>query len=336
MNTGASCLAPISRLAVRLRRLVALGALALCFGGAAAQGFPSKPIRMIVPFPPGGATDACGRVLAAALTAQLKYPVVIENLAGANGGIGAEVVAKARPDGHTLLFTSMGTLVMNPHIYRKSRFSVENDLMPVAKVFDTPLVIEARPDRELKTLNDLIARARSAPGNLTYASGGSGASSHMAAELFKYHTKTDLTHIPYKGNGPALQDLLGGQVDVMFDQLASSLPHILSGRLRAIAVTAHDRLPSLPNVPTVAELGYPELEMSSWGSVTAPAGTPHEVVGILSRAILAVLQDPAVRERMERNGAVVASGDAQALGVLMKEETGRWGKIIRAAGISSD
>jgi tripartite-type tricarboxylate transporter receptor subunit TctC len=305
-------------------------------GRAFAQSYPTKAIRMIVPFPPGGATDAGGRILAEAISTRLKQPVVVDNLGGANGGIGAETVAKSRPDGYTLLFTSMGTLVMNPHLYHSLRLQPLRDLVPVAKVFDTPLVIEARPDRGFKAVDDLIARARSAPGKVTYSSGGIGASSHMAAELFQFHTRTQLNHIPYKGNGPALLDLLSGQVDVMFDQVASSQQHIVAGKLRALAVTSPKRLAALPDVPTVGELGYPELEMSSWASVTAAAGTPVDVVDVLSRAILAALQDPAVRERFEKAGAIVAPGDPQELRVLLKTETDRWGKVIKAAGITAD
>ncbi len=314
--------------------LVAVG-LILCVSVAVAQSYPNRPIRMVVPFPPG-ATDAGARILAKALSVSLKEPVVVENKAGANGSIGAEAVARATPDGYTLLFTSMGTLVMNPHIYRNQRFSVENDLIPVAKVFDTPLVIVTRPDRNIKTLDDLVARAKSASGKLTFASGGYGSSSHMAAELFQYSTKVQMNHIPYKGNGPALMDVLGGEVDVMFDQVASSLPHIQAGMLWPIAVTSDKRLPSLPDVPTVGELGHPELQISSWASVTAPVGTPPEVIDLLSRSIGEALQQPDVRKSMESNGAVTAPGDARELGTLLKNETDRWGKIIQAAGIKAE
>ncbi|MBV7483333.1 tripartite tricarboxylate transporter substrate binding protein [Bordetella sp. BOR01] len=317
--------------------LLAIAGFTVCAGAGAgaAADYPTKPIRMIVPFPPG-ATDSGARVLAQALTTSLKQPVIVENLGGANGSIGAEAVARSAPDGYTLLFTSMGTLVMNPHIYRNQRLNVERDLVPVAKVFDTPLVAEARPDRNIKSLDDLIARARDAPGKLTFASGGYGASSHMAAELFQYSTKVRMNHIPYKGNGPALMDVLGGQVDMMFDQVAASLPHIQAGELLAIAVTSSTRLPSLPDVPTVGELGHPELEMSSWASVTAPAGTPPEIVDILSRAIVRALGQPEVRKSMEASGAIAAPGDSRQLAVLLKSETERWGKVIEAAGIKAE
>lgn len=320
----------------RRELLLAGGALSLGAAPAFAQAFPNKTIRMIVPFPPGGATDAGGRILAEAISHRLKQTVIVENLGGANGGIGAEAVAKSRPDGYTLLFTSMGTLVMNPHLYKSLKMQPMRDLAPVAKVFDTPLVIEVRPDRGIKTVDELIARARSTPGKVSYASGGIGASSHMAAELFQFHSKTQLNHIPYKGNGPALLDLLSGQVDVMFDQVASSQQHIVAGKLRALAVTSPRRLPALPDVPTVGELGYPELEMSSWASVTAAAGTPPDVIETLSRAMLAALQEPAVRERFEKAGGIVAPGNPQELGVLLKAETDRWGKVIRAAGITAE
>lgn len=319
----------------RRRVLLAGGAFAL--GRPAwASAFPGRPIRMIVPFPAGGPTDVGARILAEAMTSRLKQPVVVDNIGGANGGIGAETVAKSRPDGYTLLFTSMGTLVMNPHLYKSLRLQPMRDLAPVAKVFDTPLVIVARSDRNLPTLDDLITRAKAESGRLTYASGGIGASSHMAAELFQHQTRTKLTHIPYKGNGPASRDVIAGQVDVMFDQVASSQQHIVSGRLKAMAVTSPARIQGLPDIPTVGELGYRELEMSSWASVTAPAGTPPEVTEILSLAILDALKGNEVRQRFEATGAIVAPGDPRELKALLKSETDRWGTVIRAAGITAE
>lgn len=292
-----------------VRRLL-LATLAAAPPLASAQGYPSKPIRMVVPFPPGGDTDACGR--------------------------GAQTVTNAAPGGNTLLFTSMGTLVMNPHIYCSQELQPERDLTPVAKMFDTPRVIEARPDLNLRTIEDIVARARSAPGKMTYASGGSGASSHVGAELLKLHIKVDITHIPYKGNGPALQDQLSGQVDMIVDQHASSMQHSQAGKQRAIAVTSPTRLPVLPDVPSVVELGYPELQMSSWAAVTAPARTPADVAQLLSTSILASLQEPAVRQAPEKSGAVVTPSGPAELMTLTRDETERRSKVIRAANISAN
>jgi tripartite-type tricarboxylate transporter receptor subunit TctC len=310
----------------------------MCWAGLARaqDAYPARPVRMVMPFPPGGAGDAGARVLADGLSVYLKQPVVVDNRPGANGNIGADNIAKSAPDGYSILFAAMGTMTINPFIYAKMPFLVERDLVPVAKVFDTALVIEANPATGLKSLKDLIDYAKKNPGKLSYASGGNGSSTHMGGELFKHFTRTDLVHIPYKGNGPALADVLGGSVNVMFDQVASSAQHINAGKLIAFAVTSPKRQSSLPNVATVRELGYPQLEMSSWSAVMAPAGTPQAIIDRLAKAIDTVLAEPAVKQRMEALGATVSSSTPAELGTLLQDESRRWKQVVTAAKIKSD
>ena len=322
---------------VRAGVFFALCASMLPGGPTWAQGaYPDHPIRLVVPFPPAGAGDLGARVLADALTTNLKQPVVIDNRPGANGNIGADNIAKSAPDGYNVLFAPMSTLTINPYIYAKIPFSVERDLAPVAKVFDTAMVIEANPALGFKSLADLIAYAKKNPGKLTFASGGNGSSTHMAGELFKNATHTDLVHIPYKGNGPALADVLGGTVNVMFDQVVSSAQHIAGGRLVALAVTSPARQPLLPNVPTVRELGYPQLEMSAWQAVMVPAGTPPAIIEKLSKAVAEVLADPGVRQRLEGLGATVNATSAAGLATVLQEESKRWKQVVAAGKIKSD
>ncbi|MDB5805928.1 MAG: hypothetical protein JWN73_3250 [Betaproteobacteria bacterium] len=322
-----------------LRRLAVCGGLlaAACALAAQAQEpYPSRPVRMVMPFPPGGAGDAGARVLADGLTAYFRQPVVVDNRPGANGNIGADNIAKSAPDGYSILFAAMGTMTINPFIYAKMPFVVERDLTPVAKVFDTALVIEAHPSTGLKSLKELIDYAKKNPGKLSYASGGNGSSTHMGGELFKHFTGTDLVHIPYKGNGPALTDVLGGNVGVMFDQVASSAQYINAGRLTAFAVSSPKRQASIPNVPTARELGYPQLEMSSWSAVVAPAGTPQAIIDKLAKAIDTVLAEPAVKQRMEALGATVSPSTPAELGNLLAEDSRRWKQVVAAAKIKSD
>jgi tripartite-type tricarboxylate transporter receptor subunit TctC len=333
--------APRSRRCGRgaMRLAAGLCAAWTLFAGASAcaQGaYPDHSIRMVVPFPPAGAGDLGARVMSEALTAVLRQPVVVDNRPGANGNIGADNIAKSPPDGYSVLFGPMSTLTINPHIYVKIPFSVERDLAPVAKVFDTAMVIEANPGTGFKTLNDLIAYAKANPGKLTFGSGGNGSSTHMAGELFKNATHTNLVHVPYKGNGPALADLLGGTVNVMFDQVVSSAQHINAGKLTALAVTSPARQPLLPKVPTVRELGYPQLEMSAWQAILAPAGTPAPIIDKLSKAVGEVLKDPAVKKRLEALGATVSATDAAGLAKVLQEENQRWKQVVAAQKIKSD
>ncbi|HEX4326073.1 MAG TPA: tripartite tricarboxylate transporter substrate binding protein, partial [Burkholderiales bacterium] len=255
---------------------------------------------------------------------------------GANGNIGAENLAKSAPDGYTIMFAPMSTLTINPHIYAKASFSVERDMAPVAKIFDTALVIEANPGMGFKTLPDLITYAKKNPGKLSFASGGNGSSTHMMGELFKNATHTDILHVPYKGNGPALADVLGGAVNLMFDQVVSSAQHIASGRLTALAVTSGARQPLLPTVPTVGELGYPQLEMSAWQAVVVPAGTPAPVIDKLAKALAEVLAQPAVRQRLEGLGATVSVTDPAGLARVLRDESARWKLVVAQARIKPE
>jgi tripartite-type tricarboxylate transporter receptor subunit TctC len=302
-----------------------------------AQGtYPDHPVRMVVPFPPAGAADLGARIVSEAMAGLLKQPVVIDNRPGANGNIGAENLAKSAPDGYSIMFAPMSTLTINPYIYAKASFSVERDMAPVAKIFDTALVIEANPATGFKTLGDLIAYAKKNPGKLSFASGGNGSSTHMMGELFKNATHTELLHVPYKGNGPALADVLGGAVNLMFDQVVSSAQHIASGRLIALAVTSSARQPLLPSVPTVGELGYRQLEMSAWQAVMVPAGTPAPVIDKLAKALAEVLAQPAVRQRLEGLGATVSVTDPAGLARVLQEENARWKLVVAQAKIKPE
>ncbi|MDB5805927.1 MAG: tripartite tricarboxylate transporter receptor family protein [Betaproteobacteria bacterium] len=309
----------------------------LCTAGSAhALAYPDHPVRMVVPFPPAGAADLGARIVSEALAGVLKQPVIIDNRPGANGNIGAENLAKSAPDGYSIMFAPMSTLTINPYIYAKASFSVDRDMAPVAKIFDTALVIEANPGMGFKTLGDLIAYAKKNPGKLSFASGGNGSSTHMMGELFKNATHTDLLHVPYKGNGPALADVLGGAVSLMFDQVVSSAQHIASGRLTALAVTSGARQPLLPNVPTVGELGYRQLEMSAWQAVMVPAGTPAPVIDKLAKALAEVLAQPAVRQRLEGLGATVSVTDPAGLARVLQEESARWKLVVAQAKIKPE
>jgi len=305
-------------------------------GAALAQSYPVRPIKIIMPFPPGGAGDAGARILADGLTHHLKQTVYVENRPGANGSIGAEYVAKSAPDGYTLLFGSMGTLTINPVLYEKQSFSVDKDLLPISKVFDTALLIVGNPSAPFTNLDAFIAYVKKNPSKLSYASGGNGSSTHMSAELFKYFTGTEITHIPYKGNGPALMDLLAGNVDIMFDQVASSAQYVNAGKLTAFAVTSPQRHSLLPNVPTVKELGYPALEMSAWSAVMAPSRTPKPIIDRLSKAIGLVLADSSIKSRIENLGGSVSSSSPAGLTVILHDEQERWKKVIQSAKIKLD
>jgi len=259
---------------------------------AAAQNYPTKPIRLVVPFPAGGTTDILARAAAQKLSEALGQQVVVDNRPGAGGNIGADIVAKSAPDGYTLLMGTVGTHAINPSLYTKMPYDHFKDFVPVVLVAGVPNVLVVTPSLPVNSVQDLIKLAKEKPGQINFASSGSGTSIHLSGELFKTMTGVEMTHVPYKGSSPALTDLMGGQVQLMFDNLPSALPQIKGGKLRAIAVTSTKRAPALPDIPTMAESGLPGFEASSWFGVLAPAGTPPAVVTRINTEINKWLQSP--------------------------------------------
>jgi len=295
--------------------------------------FPERAVTILVPFSAGGGSDSVARILATGLSATLKQPVIVENKTGASGNIGAETVARSKADGYTLLFGSMGIMSINTHLYPNMSFRPDKDFVAVARLYDTPHVIVVRPDFAAKSLRTLIDTAKSKPGTFTYASAGNGTSTHLVGALFMAQTQTELVHVPYKGNAPALNDTMAGHVDIMFDQATNSTGQIHAGRLRALAVTSKIRLNDLPEVPTVAELGFPELEVTSWTVLAAPTATPPEVLARLSDAVKSTLAEPDIQEKIKQTGGLVNYQDTDAATKLVTDETARWGSLIKTADI---
>lgn len=317
--------------AATLAALTLLGAPGL----AGAQAFPAKPIRLIVPYPPGGPTDVLLRIIAGPLGERLGQSVVIDNKPGASGMVGADMVAKASADGYTLLGNA-SIHVINPSLYAKTAYDAIKDFAPVSLVADVPLVLVVNPAQPVASVKELIALAKAKPGALAFASSGNAAAPHLAGEAFKIATGTDMLHVPYKGSGPALTDLMGGQVQLMFDSLPSSMPFIQGGKLRALAVTTALRSSALPNLPTVAESGVPGYDMSTWYGVWAPAGTPREVVARLGREIAAVVQLPAVRDRLLALGAEPVGNSPEEFSAFNRSELAKWARIVKQSGAKVD
>ncbi len=295
-----------------------------------AQAYPTRPLRIVVPFVAGGTTDIFARMAAQHLNESWKQPVVIDNRAGAAGNIGTELVAKATPDGYTLLMASPG-FVINSSLHKRAGFDPLKDFAPVIFVALTPLVVTVHPAVAAKTLAELIELARRQPGKLNFASAGS--STHLAAELLKSRANIEITHIPYKGTAPATADLIGGQVQMMLDNIQAVLPHIRGGRLRGLAVTSPQRAAQAPELPTVAESGYAGFQAASWFGLTAPAGTPPAVVEQLNREMNRMLARNDVRSRMASIGADPGSGSAQDFRRFIEQETDKWAKLIHSIGL---
>lgn len=298
---------------------------------ALAQAWPARPIRYVVPFPPAGATDILARLLSEKLIPALKQPVIVENRAGAAGAVGTELVAKSPPDGYTILMATVAQSISET-LYAKQPFSFARDFVPVALVARVPNVMEVHPSMPVKTVKEFIALAKSRPGQINYASSGSGTSIHMSAELFKMLTGVNILHVPYKGSGPALIGLLSGEVSVMFDNLTPSMGYIRSGRLRPIAITTATRYPGLPDLPTVAESGVPGYEASSWFGVVVPVGTPREIVMRLNTELNRALNLPDMRERFAEQGAIPAPGTPEDFGAWIRAEIAKWAKVVKASG----
>jgi tripartite-type tricarboxylate transporter receptor subunit TctC len=302
---------------------------------AQAQPWPAKQVRFVVPFAPGGTTDILARLLGQHLSESLGQPFVIDNRAGAGGNIGAAEVAKAPPDGYTIMMGTPGTQAINQFIYSKMPYDTQKDFAPVSFVARVPNVLVVHPGVGVKSLQELIAYARANPNKLNSASPGAGTTGHLSLELFKKLAGVQIQHVPYKGSGPALNDLIGGQVQMTIDNLPSALPHIQSGKLAALGVTTEQKVEVLPNVPTVSSV-VPGYEASSWFVVVAPAGTPEPVVNRLSAEIDKTLKKPAVLERMKTLGADPVGGTPQALARHIAAETDKWRDVARLSGAKLD
>ncbi|MDD0840883.1 tripartite tricarboxylate transporter substrate binding protein [Curvibacter sp. HBC61] len=302
----------------------------------AAADWPNKPIRWVVPFPPGGAMDAIARTLGERAGKALGQPFVIENRPGAGGNIGAELVAKSPADGYTLMITSIG-MATNKPLYGKLSYDPVKDFAPVSLLAVVPnvLVVNASQSK-LRSVDELIAAARQSPGKITYGSAGNGTSIHLAGEVFSSMTQLDLVHVPYKGSSPALTDLLGGQIDLMFDSVTSARPHLQSGKLRALAVTTAKRSAALPQVPTLAEAGVPDYEVSPWFAAFVPAGTPRPVLHKLQAALVSALKQPEVQARFDAIGAEAVGSSPDELAAHLARESTRWTQLITQRGIRPD
>ncbi|HET9652806.1 MAG TPA: tripartite tricarboxylate transporter substrate binding protein [Usitatibacter sp.] len=309
-------------------------AFLLCLAATAvfaAADYPNKPIKLIVPFAPGGGNDAVARTIAQKISAGLGQQVVVDNRAGAGGVVGAELAAKSPADGYTLFLGGVGSHAINPNLHRDLPYDPVKDFAPVCLIASAPLILVVNPSVPAHTVAELVALARSKPRALNYASNGNGSSSHLAAVMFESMTGAPMTHVPYKGLSPALVDLLSGQVQLMFSSVVAILPHIQSGKLRALAVTGTSRLASLPNVPTVAETGVAGYQATSWYGILAPAGTPREVVMKLNAEINRAVASPEVRNAFAVEGAVPAGGTPEDFGNHIRAEMERLGKVIRDA-----
>ena len=318
-----------------MKRLTVL--LALCLAGAAfaQERFPEKPVRFIVPFPPGGGTDALARILAAKLGEQWGQQVIVDNRAGAQGNIGTAAGAKAAPDGYTITFAHQGALVINPHLYKDPGYDTLRDFAAVARTTEMAFIAVAHPSVPAANLRELAQYARQNPGKLTFASTSAGP--HIVGELFKQATGTDLVHVPYKGAGPAINDLLGGQVNLMFSNPTSTVPHVKSGKLRALGVMDTKRNPALPDVPTAQETGLPELSnVIEWYGIVVPAATPRAVVQRLGDSILRAMAAPEVLERINAIGQTPAPTSSEDFARLIREDYARWQRVVRAAGVKAE
>lgn len=303
----------------------------------AQDSYPSKTIRFVVPYPPGGPTDLMARLLSGELQTRLGVTVIVDNKGGAGGNLGSTEVAKQSPaDGHTLLLAASGPMAVNSTLFRSMPFNPLTDLAPVIQISSFPLVLEVNPKLGVKTVKELVALAKTNKSALSFASAGNGTPQHLAGELFNSQMDIKIAHIPYRGAGPALNDLLGGQVNVMFDILGSSLPYIQTGKLTPLAVTSAKRSPSLPNVPTMAEAGVAGYEFTGWHGIAVRAGTPAPVIDKLNSTLNAIFKEPEFRKKWEALGTPVVGGTAAQFGELIKKESVRLGKVVKDSGVTLD
>jgi tripartite-type tricarboxylate transporter receptor subunit TctC len=326
---------------MRLARAIASAAFAaavatLAFGQApAAAPWPSKPIKLILPFPPGGGTDILGRILAERLAANLGQPVVIENRGGAGGNVGAEAAAKSPPDGYTIVLVAP-SLAISPSLYSKLNYDPVRDLTPVALVGAVPNVLITSPSVPARNLAEFIALARSKPGGMNFGSGGSGTSNHLAGELFNLQAGVKLVHVPYKGVNLAMNDVLSGQIQLVVIGIPAAQPFIQAGRLRALAVIARERSSALPDVPTAAEAGLPNYDVTTWYGVLAPAGTPRPIIDRLNAELVHIMHAPDLQERFAATGTQPRTSTPEEFGEYLRQETAKWAKVVREAGLKAE
>jgi tripartite-type tricarboxylate transporter receptor subunit TctC len=320
-----------------MRRALGFLLIALLAFPAYGQGFPSKPLRIIVPFAPGGSTDIFARLVAERLQAPLGEPVVVENRAGASGNIGAEAVAKAAPDGHTLLMATTGVMAINNSLFKDMSYDAAKDFEPVIFIASISNVLAVPADLPAKNVAELVALAKRHPGKFTFASSGAGSSTHLSAELFKSLAGIDVVHVPFKGSGQALIDVVAGRVSMIFDNMPSALPHIKGGKLRALGVTGLKRSSALPEVPTIAEAGaaagLKAYDSLSWSGLVAPAGTPRDIVQRLNRETASILLAPDMRQKLAEQGADAVGGSPEAFADHVRREREKWGRLVRERNI---
>jgi tripartite-type tricarboxylate transporter receptor subunit TctC len=316
-------------------RAVVSAVLAATAFAASAQDYPSRPVHVVVPYPAGGPNDIIVRLIGGKLSQALGQPVVVENRPGAGGNIGTDSVAKSAPDGYTLVSVGPGALIINP-LLGKVPYDTLRDFAPVTIMAVAPNALVAHPSFPAKTVAELIALARATPGAINYASGGTGSTPHLAGALFAVMAKVQLTHVPYKGTGPATADLVGGQVQIAFLGIPTVLPHIRSGKLRALATTGKRRSPELPGVPTVEEAGVPGYELSPWYGLLAPAGTPRAVVARLSSEVTRIVRAPEMREQLSAQGAEPTGGAPEEFAQTLRSDAATWKKVVKEAGIRAD
>jgi tripartite-type tricarboxylate transporter receptor subunit TctC len=319
------------------RRIVAalagIALFAAVLPAAQAQAWPSRGLRIVVPFAPGGSTDIFARQVGDRLATALGQPVVIDNRPGAGGNIGAEAVAKSPPDGYTLLMATTGVMAINNAMYKGMAYDAEKDLKPVIYIASITNVLIVPVDSPFKGVADVVAAAKAGPGKVSFASSGAGSSTHMSAELFRLMTGTELLHVPYKGSGPAMPDLISGRVSMMFENMPGAVGQIKGGKVRVLAVTGLQRTPALPDVKTVAESGVPGYDSLSWSGIAVPAATPPDVVARLNREINAILASPDMRQKLAEQGADAVGGTPEAFGEHIARERQKWSRVVREAGI---
>ncbi len=319
------------------RRTVLVAAFAAAFAGpAAAQGFPNKPIRFVVPFPPGGSLDVSARAVADKMTVLLGQPVVVENRPGAGGNVGVDVVAKSAPDGHTIVMGALSTHAVNPHLYSKMPFDPLKDTVAITAVGEVPNILVVGPSVKAATVGELVAQIKANPKGFNYGSGGNGSGGHLAGALFADRIGVPIEHIPYQGGAPQLNALLSGETQFTFDNLANAYPQIEAGKLRPLAVTTPKRSTQVPNVPTMAEAGFPGFDISTWFGIFAPAGTPADVVKKLADAAIAALKDPATVERLSKLAVVPVGNTPAEFDAFVRAEYAKYKDIVRISGAKVD